>query len=246
MRDFDRVASALRDVDVVVNAAAMKQVPTCEYFPYEAVQTNIEGAGEHRPRHPEASICPVETVVGVSTDKACKPVNVMGMTKAIQERVFIQAQHALPEYPLRLRPLRQRARLARFRDPAVPRADPQRRAGDHHDARDDPLPAQPATMRWTRSSPRSRSAQPGETYMPERAVRQGSSTSPRRSIGDRPIETVDHRASGPGKRSTRSWSARRKRYRTVIGGSGTRSCRCFRSCAASVDEPGAEPGVQLR
>ena len=39
---------------------------------------------------------PVETVIGISTDKACKPVNVMGMTKAIQERVFIQRQHALP------------------------------------------------------------------------------------------------------------------------------------------------------
>lgn len=89
VRDINSVASALRGIDIVVNASAMKQVPTCEYFPYEAVRTNIEGA--------ENIVCAiqkhnlkVETVIGVSTDKACKPVNAMGMTKAIQERVFIQ------------------------------------------------------------------------------------------------------------------------------------------------------------
>ena len=123
VRDFPSVASALRDADVVVNAAALKQVPTCEYFPYEAVRTNIGGA-ENIVRAIQEHRLPVETVVGVSTDKACKPVNVMGMTKAIQERVFIQAQHALPGHAVRLRPLRQRARVARLGDPAVPRADP--------------------------------------------------------------------------------------------------------------------------
>jgi UDP-glucose 4-epimerase len=89
VRDFNSVASALNGVDIVVNASAMKQVPTCEYFPYEAVRTNIEGA--------ENIVCAIQkhnmkvgTVVGVSTDKACKPVNAMGMTKAIQERIFIQ------------------------------------------------------------------------------------------------------------------------------------------------------------
>ena len=95
IRDINSVTSALRDIDIVVNAAAMKQVPTCEYFPYEAVRTNIEGA--------ENIVCAiqkhnlkVETVVGVSTDKACKPVNTMGMTKAIQERIFIQANMRCP------------------------------------------------------------------------------------------------------------------------------------------------------
>jgi UDP-glucose 4-epimerase len=95
VRDINGVTSALRDVDLVVNAAAMKQVPTCEYFPYEAVRTNIEGA--------ENIVCAiqkhnlkVETVVGVSTDKACKPVNAMGMTKALQERIFIQANMRCP------------------------------------------------------------------------------------------------------------------------------------------------------
>ena len=74
----------------MVNAAALKQVPSCEYFPHEAVRTNIDGA-ENIVRAIEMLRLPVETVVGVSTDKACKPVNVMGMTKAIQERIFTEA-----------------------------------------------------------------------------------------------------------------------------------------------------------
>jgi FlaA1/EpsC-like NDP-sugar epimerase len=89
VRDAQGLASALREADIVVNAAAMKQVPTCEYFPFEAVRTNVEGA-ENIVRAIQTQRLPVETVVGVSTDKACKPVNTMGMTKAIQERIFIQ------------------------------------------------------------------------------------------------------------------------------------------------------------
>ncbi len=95
VRDFGSVASVLRGVDVVINAAAMKQVPTCEYFPYEAVRTNIGGA-ENIVRAIQEHTLLVETVVGVSTDKACRPVNAMGMTKAIQERVFIQANMRCP------------------------------------------------------------------------------------------------------------------------------------------------------
>jgi len=89
VRDFHNVAGALRDADVVFNAAALKQVPTCEYHPFSAVMTNIAGP-ENVVRAIQEHELPVETVVGISTDKACKPVNVMGMTKAIQERVFIQ------------------------------------------------------------------------------------------------------------------------------------------------------------
>lgn len=90
VREFSSVAAVLRDADFVINAAALKQVPTCEYFPYEAVRTNIEGA-ENIVRAIQEHRIPIQTVVGVSTDKACKPVNTMGMTKAIQERIFIQA-----------------------------------------------------------------------------------------------------------------------------------------------------------
>ena len=89
VRDFAGVAAVLRDADYVINAAAMKQVPICEYYPYEAVRTNIEGA-ENIVRAIQQFTLPIDTVVGISTDKACKPVNAMGMTKAIQERIFVQ------------------------------------------------------------------------------------------------------------------------------------------------------------
>lgn len=96
IRDPQTVAAVLRDIDIVVNAAALKQVPTCEYFPFEAVRTNIGGA-ENIVRALREHALPVRTVVGVSTDKACKPVNVMGMTKAIQERLLIQANLTCPD-----------------------------------------------------------------------------------------------------------------------------------------------------
>jgi FlaA1/EpsC-like NDP-sugar epimerase len=96
VRDYHSVAAALREVDIVFSAAALKQVPTCEYFPWEAVRTNIEGA-ENIVRALWEFDLPVETVVGISTDKACKPVNVMGMTKAIQERVYIQGNMRRPD-----------------------------------------------------------------------------------------------------------------------------------------------------
>jgi len=89
VRDLHSVTGALRESDVVFNAAALKQVPTCEYAPFEAVRTNIAGP-ENIVRAISEHALPVQTVVGISTDKACKPVNVMGMTKALQERVFIQ------------------------------------------------------------------------------------------------------------------------------------------------------------
>jgi UDP-glucose 4-epimerase len=89
VRDRHSVASVLREADIVFNAAALKQVPTCEYFPFEAVRTNVQGP-ENIVNAIQEHALPVETVIGISTDKACKPVNVMGMTKAIQERVFVQ------------------------------------------------------------------------------------------------------------------------------------------------------------
>ncbi len=96
VRDYHDVCTALKNVDIVVNAAALKQVPTCEYFPGQAVQTNCMGVQNIVNAIVENQY-PVETVLGVSTDKACKPVNVMGMTKAIQERIFISANVIAPE-----------------------------------------------------------------------------------------------------------------------------------------------------
>jgi UDP-glucose 4-epimerase len=96
VRDFHSISAVLRDAHVVFNAAALKQVPTCEYYPFEAMQTNVGGA-ENIVRAIREHDLPVETVIGISTDKACKPVNVMGMTKAIQERVLIRANLDCPD-----------------------------------------------------------------------------------------------------------------------------------------------------
>ncbi len=95
VRSYPSVAAAMKTADIVINAAALKQVPSCEYFPHEAVQTNILGA-ENIVRAIRELDLSVQTVVGVSTDKACKPVNVMGMTKALQERTFIAGNITVP------------------------------------------------------------------------------------------------------------------------------------------------------
>lgn len=86
VRDYERTREAFRGIDVVFHAAALKQVPNCEFAPYEAVRTNVTGAENVRRAAIEQG---VETVVAISTDKAVKPVNVMGMSKAIQERIML-------------------------------------------------------------------------------------------------------------------------------------------------------------
>jgi len=96
VRDYGSLCGALHDIDIVFAAAALKQVPTCEYFPGEAVHTNVVG-----PMNLVQAIrdlrLPVECVMGISTDKAVKPVNVMGMTKSLQERIYAQANLEAPE-----------------------------------------------------------------------------------------------------------------------------------------------------
>lgn len=89
IRDPRSVLAAVREADVVIHAAALKQVPTCEYFPGQAVQTNVLGA-QNLVDAIQSNETNVETVVTLSTDKACKPINVMGMTKAIMERIIIE------------------------------------------------------------------------------------------------------------------------------------------------------------
>lgn len=96
VRRYEDVCAALHGVDIVINAAALKQVPICEYYPEQAVLTNCLGVS-NIVRALRDLKYPVETVVGVSTDKACKPVNVMGMTKAIQERIFISGNVYVPQ-----------------------------------------------------------------------------------------------------------------------------------------------------
>ena len=96
VRDYSALLAAMRQADIVFHAAALKQVPSCEYFPFEAVLTNIYGA-ENIVRAIRENNLAVEKVVGISTDKACKPINVMGMTKALQERILIEANRDCPQ-----------------------------------------------------------------------------------------------------------------------------------------------------
>ncbi len=96
VRNFADVCSVLRNADVVVNAAALKQVPTCEYFPVQALLTNCMGAS-NVVRAIQENHYPISCVVAISTDKACKPVNVMGMTKSLQERIITAANLLKPD-----------------------------------------------------------------------------------------------------------------------------------------------------
>lgn len=84
VRDLESLSGAMRDIDVVVNAAALKQVPACELNAFEAVKTNIIGM-----QHvlTAASLSGVSNVLTISTDKAVKPINAMGISKAMQERL---------------------------------------------------------------------------------------------------------------------------------------------------------------
>jgi len=88
VRDKESINYAMKGVDFVFHAAALKQVPNCEFFPMEAVKTNVLGAANVINTAIDNE---VERVVVLSTDKAVYPINVMGMTKALMERVMIAA-----------------------------------------------------------------------------------------------------------------------------------------------------------
>ncbi len=88
VRDKERLSRALEDVDIVIHAAALKQVPVAEYNPFEAVKTNVYGAANLIEACLDEN---VETVVAVGTDKAVSPFNTYGATKFLMERLFISA-----------------------------------------------------------------------------------------------------------------------------------------------------------
>lgn len=88
VRDQERLYRAFHGVDIVVHAAALKQVPACEYNPFEAVQTNIIGAKNVIDTAIDQG---VEKVIAISTDKAVNPVNLYGATKLVAEKLFVQA-----------------------------------------------------------------------------------------------------------------------------------------------------------
>ena len=86
VRDYNSTLSAIRGVDFVYHAAALKQVPSCEFHPLEAVKTNILGTENVL----EAAVsCEVQKVVCLSTDKAVYPINAMGISKAMMEKVIV-------------------------------------------------------------------------------------------------------------------------------------------------------------
>ena len=88
VRDYDRIKRAFENVDYVIHAAAMKHVPIAEYNPYEAVKTNIFGTQNVINA---ADLNRVKKVICLSTDKAAYPINAMGMSKALMEKVAIAA-----------------------------------------------------------------------------------------------------------------------------------------------------------
>ena len=103
MRNRDRLASAFRGVDVVVHAAAMKQVPACENNSWEAMLTNVIGAQNVVHAAIQAG---VDRVMDLSTDKAVNPVNVYGATKLLGEKLFVQAPPSARGQPPRFSTVR--------------------------------------------------------------------------------------------------------------------------------------------
>lgn len=98
VRDRERLMRALEGVDIVVHAAALKQVPTAEYNPFEAIKTNIIGAQNII----EASLdSGVKKIVALSTDKAAAPINLYGATKLCSDKLFIAANNMIGYHDIR-------------------------------------------------------------------------------------------------------------------------------------------------
>ncbi len=98
VRDYHRLKMAMAGVDFVVHAAALKQVPACEYNPFEAVKTNIMGGQNVI----DASIsCGIKKVIALSTDKAAAPINLYGATKLASDKLFIAANNYSGEHDIK-------------------------------------------------------------------------------------------------------------------------------------------------
>jgi UDP-N-acetylglucosamine 4,6-dehydratase len=98
VRDKDRLIQAMRDVDFVIHAAALKQVPAAEYNPMECIKTNIHGAENVI----QAALAnEVERVIALSTDKAANPINLYGATKLVSDKLFVAANNIAGGHPTR-------------------------------------------------------------------------------------------------------------------------------------------------
>lgn len=94
VRDYDSIAGSFRGVDYVFHAAALKQVPSCEFYPMEAVKTNVIGSNNVISACIE---CGIKKAIFLSTDKAAYPINAMGMTKALMEKNVIARSRQMQE-----------------------------------------------------------------------------------------------------------------------------------------------------
>ncbi|MFH6603060.1 polysaccharide biosynthesis protein [Maribacter algicola] len=94
VRDYNSIANAMKGVDYVFHAAALKQVPSCEFFPIEATKTNVFGTQNTI----DAAVAnKVKKIICLSTDKAAYPINAMGISKALMEKVAVAASRNIPE-----------------------------------------------------------------------------------------------------------------------------------------------------
>lgn len=99
VRDAERLKMAMRDVDIVIHAAALKQVPAAEYNPMECIKTNIMGAENVVNAAQENG---VKKVIALSTDKAANPINLYGATKLASDKIFVAANNLTGQRPTRL------------------------------------------------------------------------------------------------------------------------------------------------
>ena len=91
MRDYDRLLFATKDIEYIIHAAALKQVPAAEYNPFETIKTNILGAQNII----NASVHNNVKIIALSTDKACAPINLYGATKLCSDKLFVSANNII-------------------------------------------------------------------------------------------------------------------------------------------------------
>ena len=125
VRDRDRLYRAFDGVDIVVHAAALKQVPTCEYNPIEAIKTNILGAANVIDAAIDRN---VKKVIALSTDKAANPINLYGATKLCSDKLFVAANNYAGKHATRLSVVRY-GNVVGSRGSVVPLFLEQRRSG---------------------------------------------------------------------------------------------------------------------
>lgn len=134
VRDYDSINMALRGVNFVFCAAALKQVPSCEFYPLEAVRTNVLGTANTI----EAAIANKVKRLGVlSTDKAVYPINAMGMSKALMEKVLVAKSRNLDKRATLWNPVWQRHGYSGLGDSTVHPPDQERNAAHGHRSADD-------------------------------------------------------------------------------------------------------------